>query len=140
VSKRHLTTATAVAVIAALAVAAVVASAGSGTDEARIRGAVFLGPLCGGEPRGGGEPPRSCSRNYRPLRAPIRFVRLDQRMRSRRVRSGADGRFEIELPAGVYRLDPLPARGSSGAQPPRELTLAPGEVRDVIVDYDAGKR
>jgi hypothetical protein len=132
-------------VVTAVALTAGVASAVAGTlgdtapDTADVRGAVFLGPICGGEPTGdGGE--RRCPRKYKPLRARIRFVRLDEPRSARTVKSSRDGRFRVTLPAGRYRVDPLAARGSSGAQGSREIELRAGDVEDLIVDYDTGIR
>jgi hypothetical protein len=130
--------------VAALAIASAAsaverASGGGGSDRAQIRGAVFVGPLCGGEPGGGTRRPR-CRINFRPIRARIRFVRQDESAPARSVQSGADGRFSIELPAGTYELQPLAARNTTGAGDPRRLTFTAGQVDDVIIDYDQGLR
>ncbi len=59
-----------------------------------------------------------------------------------RVVADQQGRFQINLPPGTYRLVPLPPQ--SGALYPRGIpqtvTLAPGEMTQVTVMYDSGIR
>jgi hypothetical protein len=126
-----------VAVVVLAGVGATVAAAGGSREPATVRGAVFLGPLCGNLPSSGERTP--CRRNYRPLRARIRFVRTDGPGGTRSVRSRGDGRFAVRLAAGRYRVEPAAASGSSGASGPRTLTLTEGAVADLILDSPTGE-
>ncbi|HWO20411.1 MAG TPA: carboxypeptidase-like regulatory domain-containing protein [Kofleriaceae bacterium] len=54
--------------------------------------------------------------------------------------TGADGAFELRLPAGSYELDVSHARfaGIAGSDEERELSIDPGEVRTVTYTLVAG--
>jgi hypothetical protein len=125
---------------AALAAAAVAFSTPGAEAGAmgELRGATFLGPLCGGEPRDSGARRPSCRRDYRVVAARIRIVPVDPAGRSRIVRSGADGRFSAELRPGTYDIAPVRVRGTSGAPGPRRIESRAGETLDVIIDYSTG--
>lgn len=130
--------------VAAGMIATVAANRAAGGDTvdnpAQIIGAVFLGPLCSGTPTGGGNTESDCKRDYRPVNVRLRIVRVDGDKRRRTVRSGPDGRFALQVPAGEYAIRVLPVRGAGPTGDPRQLTLEPGEVEDVIIDYDTGIR
>lgn len=58
-----------------------------------------------------------------------------------RVQSGADGAFQLTLPAGSYRLVPQPVAGLLGTAPPVAFAVPPnGPPITLAVRYDTGIR
>jgi len=95
-----------------------------------IAGEVFLWPISPVEWPG--------MINHRPCQAAIRIT--DEAGRTvARVESGADGRFEVMLVPGVYRLHPEPR---ATRPPPAEqtVTVPANGFASVRITYDSGKR
>ncbi|HEY7598765.1 MAG TPA: hypothetical protein VH741_02470 [Candidatus Limnocylindrales bacterium] len=100
-----------------------------------VRGTVILGPTCpvGGEP--GSTDPVPCLTPYS-----AQLVFLDeQNTVVGRVTSGADGHFEIDLPAGTYLITPVSGDPFPVAQPVSVIVRA-GEYLEVQINYDTGIR
>jgi hypothetical protein len=96
-----------------------------------VRGIVTLSG-CPGPVR----PGESCTRRFEGAR--VRVVKLADGHVVRTFQSLARGRFRVRLPAGRYRLDPLPS-GIARAAP---VTIDVGRrgFRYVHIDYDNGLR
>ena len=96
-----------------------------------IRGLVTIGPTCPVERADSPCPDR-------PYEATIQVLDTGGNVVTE-VRSDADGRFEVELPAGTYTLHPV-----TGSTPPsardQQVTVRQGEVTEVAVQFDSGIR
>ncbi len=57
-----------------------------------------------------------------------------------RVRTRADGRFRVALPAGVYTVRTVPALRPGGAVSPRIVRVRPGGWEHVSFRIDTGIR
>lgn len=100
-----------------------------------IRGMVILGPTCptGNEP--GGNEPVPCLTTYA---AQLVIVDGDNVVVTR-TSSGADGRFEVQLPPGEYVVTPAPGDPYPIAQP-IPVSVGAGEFVEVEINYDTGIR
>jgi hypothetical protein len=96
-----------------------------------VRGIVTLSG-CPGPVR----PGESCTKRFEG--AQIRVLKLAGGGVVRTFRSHAKGRFRVRLPAGRYRLDPLPSGIARAA--PVTVDVGPRGFRYVHIDYDNGLR
>lgn len=98
-----------------------------------IRGMVVLGPTCPVERLTSPCPPH-------PLAATV-DVRDRNNVEVARVRSGSDGRFQVDLAAGSYTLLGEPINGNLLPRPiPVSAVVRAGGYTSVTVEYDSGIR
>ncbi|HJW75697.1 MAG TPA: carboxypeptidase-like regulatory domain-containing protein [Thermoleophilia bacterium] len=127
-----------VAVVVALAAGIIVAlavwPANKAPSDSGVRGLVLLGPIDPVEQVGG--PP-----NERPYEATLRVVRAGSDDTVATVRSGADGRFTVNLAPGDYTLVPE-AQGDSMLPyaSPVDVTVVAHRFTSVTVYFDSGVR
>jgi len=122
-------------VIASIALAMALAACGaqpaqSGTG---IQGIVQVGPTCPVERINSPCPPH-------PIAATI-VVRDGNGAEVTRFRSGADGRFKVDLAPGTYTLVGLTVGSSFLPRPiPTSVTVTQGTYASANVEYDSGIR
>jgi Carboxypeptidase regulatory-like domain len=75
----------------------------------------------------------------RPVRATI-TVKDASGAKVATVSSGADGRFEVGLPAGTYVLIGQAATGLHRVTGPVHVTVRPGRFTSVTIEFDTGIR
>jgi hypothetical protein len=99
-----------------------------------IRGSVLLGPTCPGpvDPNETGEP---C---VTPYSAQLAILDSEGKVVTR-VTSGADGRFQVDLPPGDYTVapqngDPVPTA------PSQPVKVEAGRYTEIQINYDTGIR
>lgn len=110
--------------------ALLLASCGAAPTDSGINGLVTIGPISPVEQPG--------VPNDAPYQATI-VVKNDDGDAVATVESDADGRFTVNLDAGIYVLEPQ----SSGQLPfaqPQEVTVEPHRYTEVTVPYDSGIR
>lgn len=100
-----------------------------------IRGTVTAGPVC---PVVSDPPDPACADRI-VQGAEIAVQDADGREVAS-VRSGADGRFSLRLPAGTYRFLPQPVAALLGTAPPQDVVVVADGVADVAISYDTGIR
>jgi hypothetical protein len=103
------------------------------TVSSGIQGTVTVGPTCPVERINSPCPPR-------PMAATI-VIRDQVGKQVAQVRSGADGRFRVNLPPGTYSLNGL-AQGNAGLPRPAAVTatVTDGSYVAVNVQFDSGIR
>jgi hypothetical protein len=96
-----------------------------------IRGLVTIGPACPVEREDSPCPDR-------PYEAVLQVLNPEGELVVQ-VRSGAEGRFEVELAPGSYTLHPVtgPTPPTAADQP---VEVRQGEVTEVLVQFDSGIR
>jgi hypothetical protein len=106
------------------------------SGEARSPGSGVRGIVTVSGCPGPVRPGETCTRRFEGAR--VRIVKLANGHVARTFRSQAKGRFRVRLPAGRYRLDPLP----SGIARAASVTVEVGTrgFRYVHIDYDNGLR
>ena len=57
-----------------------------------------------------------------------------------RVTSGADGRFQVDLPPGEYVVTPATGQDTYPIAQPVSVTVGPGTYAEVEINYDTGIR
>jgi hypothetical protein len=119
------------AVTTALALSFSGQSGEANSTASGVRGIVTLSG-CPGPVR----PGETCTRRFEGAR--IRVVKLANGHIVRTLRSQAKGRFRVRLPAGRYRLDPLPSGIARAA--PVTVKVGTRGFRYVHIDYDNGLR
>jgi hypothetical protein len=98
-----------------------------------LQGLVEVGPTCPVERINSPCPPH-------PLAATI-VIRNPQGAEVRRVQSGADGRFKVDLAAGTYTLVGLNVGNSMLPRPIQTAaTVVQGRYSAITVEYDSGIR
>lgn len=110
--------------------ALVLASCGATPTDSGINGLVTIGPISPVE--------RPGVPNDAPYQATIVVKNADGHTVAT-VKSGADGRFSVNLAPGTYALEPE----SSGLLPsaqPQQVTVEPHRYTEVTVPYDSGIR
>jgi hypothetical protein len=117
-------------VILALIAALVPASCAGAPTESGINGLVRIGPISPVEQPG--------VTNEAPYEATI-LVKNAGGDTVTTVKSGADGRFTVNLAPGTYTLEPQSPGQLPFAQP-QEVVVEPHRFTDVTVDYDSGIR
>jgi hypothetical protein len=108
---------------------------GGGGGASGIRGVAMAGPIFPVE--------RPGIPNTRPLANAIITVQPDGGgAEIARQRTDANGRFEIPLAPGVYRIVPLPPDPTAilPRGEPQTVTVRDGSFTDVVVNYDTGIR
>jgi hypothetical protein len=123
-------------VLALLALALSACGAGGPTDppDSGIRGLVTLGPTCPVQVEGD---PQPCSTTYAAT-LEIHDQASDRLITT--VSSGADGRFEVRLAPGTYRIVPQVAEVLPIASPLEDIVVTAGRFTEVQVDFDSGIR
>jgi hypothetical protein len=127
-----------VAALAVLAASALVALAAwppsTVPGDSGVSGLVLLGPLTPVEQIGG-------PANERPYEAAVRVVRAGSGDVVASVRSGADGRFRVNLAPGRYTLIAT-SRGNGRLPyaPPVDVTVLAHSLVDVTIRFDTGIR
>lgn len=122
--------------IAALALALVACGddANDGALDSGIRGQALAGPQCPVVQEGSPCPDAPVEASVDVLSATGDRVTT--------FTTGADGRFELDLPAGEYTLDPLPPdpgnRYPIGVQ--QAVKVASGRFTEIVIEYDTGIR
>jgi hypothetical protein len=107
-----------------------------------VRGQVLAGPGCpvetapaDGSTAGGGD---ECA--DRPTAARIQVTAVNSGSVVATVRSDADGRFRVDLPAGQFELQALGLADPGVACPPLLVHVRPGRATDAVVHVDTGIR
>ena len=104
-------------------------------SDGGIEGKVVMGPMCPVERKDQPCPDK-------PLEASIEIQGQDDQDNKRRIRSGKDGRFRIDLAPGKYKLTPMaPNPGAPPRAPaPQSVTVESGKYTQVTIKYDSGIR
>jgi hypothetical protein len=104
-------------------------------SDGGIEGKVVIGPMCPVE-----RIDQPCP--DKPLEAYIEIQGPDDQDDKRRIRSGKDGRFRIDLAPGKYKLTPIsPNPGAPPRAPgPQSVTVESGKYTQVTIKYDSGIR
>jgi hypothetical protein len=102
--------------------------------DSGIRGLVTLGPTCPVQVEGD---PQPCSTTYAAT-LEIHDQANDRMITT--ITSGADGRFEVRLAPGTYRIVPQVAEVLPIAAPVEGIVVAAGRFTEVQVDFDSGIR
>jgi hypothetical protein len=121
-------------VLLALALSACGAGGPTSAPDSGIRGLVTLGPTCPVQVEGD---PQPCSTTYAAT-LEIHDQASDRLITT--VTSGADGRFEVRLAPGTYRIVPQVAEVLPVAAPVEDVVVAAGRFTEVLVDFDSGIR
>jgi hypothetical protein len=114
---------------------------GSAPDSGVI-GTVVAGPGCpvDQQPIEGQPEQRPGVCEERPVQADVRVLQVRSGRVVATVRSTAEGRFRIELPAGRYELQALRPADRSAAGPPRLVVVRPHELSEATLQFDTGIR
>lgn len=118
----------------ALALSACAAAGPTNAPDSGIRGLVTLGPTC---PVQVENDPQPCSTTY------AATLEIHDQVSDRlitTVTSGADGRFEVRLAPGTYRIVPQVAEVLPIAAPLENIVVEAGSFTEVQVDFDSGIR
>lgn len=123
-------------ILALLTLALSACGAGGPTNppDSGIRGLVTLGPTCPVQTENDPEP---CATTYAAT-LEIHEQASDKLVTT--VSSGADGRFEVRLAPGTYRIVPQVAEVLPIAAPVDDIVVAAGQFTEVQVDFDSGIR
>jgi len=100
-----------------------------------VQGVALAGPTCPVEtdpPQPGCEP--------RPVSRAELLVRSEDGELILTARTGVDGTFEFEVPAGRYLLEPQPVEGLMGTAAQVEFEVTDTPVELPVLDYDTGIR
>jgi len=104
--------------------------------ESGVAGLVTAGPTC---PVVTDPPDPSCA--DRPVEGAVLVVTTPAGVEVARTTSDAEGRFELSLAPGTYRLEPQPVEGLMGTAAPIEFSVEPGTPAVyLLVGYDTGIR
>lgn len=107
---------------------------GSGSGSG-IRGTVLAGPACGGPVILASPCPDE------PVAADIAVTKAGSPEIVATVRSGADGKFSLELAPGTYTLTPSAVGGSKlPVGGPADVAVRPGRYSEVTLNMDTGIR
>jgi hypothetical protein len=108
------------------------------TPPSGIRGLALLGPTCpvGNPESPGADDPVPC---LTPYAAPL-VVTDSEGAVVARTNSGADGRFQVNLPPGEYVVTPATGQNTYPIAQPVSVTVGPGAYVDVEINYDTGIR
>jgi hypothetical protein len=115
-----------------------VANAGPDRMHGVVRGVVVIGPSCPGPAQRGAT---DCA--ARPIQTTVSVFAANARSADgapvATVATDRDGRFQITLAPGVYRLVPAAAGGIVTAKP-RNVTVTAGSTAEVRLFVDTGMR
>jgi hypothetical protein len=100
-----------------------------------LSGVVTAGPTC---PVVTNPPDPSCA--DRPVDGAVIVIEGPDGTEVARGTSDAQGRFQVDLAPGDYRLVPQDVDGLMGTAAPLEVTLTLGEPTEVTISYDTGIR
>jgi Prealbumin-like fold domain len=106
------------------------------TPPSGIRGTVVLGPTCPVEQEPGANEPIPC---LTPYSANLAIIDSEG-VRVESVTSGADGRFQVNLPPGDYVVTPASGPDTYPIAQPVSVTVPQGVYADVEINYDTGIR
>jgi hypothetical protein len=108
------------------------------TTPSGIRGLVLLGPTCqvGNPESPGADDPVPC---LTPYSSPL-VVTDSESAVVERINSGADGRFQVDLPPGEYVVTPATGQDTYPIAQPVSVTVGPGAYVDIEINYDTGIR
>jgi hypothetical protein len=108
---------------------------GTGTGPGNVAVHLVAGPSCPVETQ---PPDPNCA--PRPVGNAEIVVRDQLGGELSRGTSGADGSVAIQLPAGTYIVEALPAEGLMSPPEPVAFSVAPGGFADLFLAYDTGIR
>jgi hypothetical protein len=111
-------------------------------SDGTVRGRVLAGPSCPVEaaPADGSAAVKDENCADRPAAARIRVTSVRSGSIVATVQSDADGRFQVDRPAGQYEAQALGSAQQAEAGPPLLLNVRAGGVVDVVVNVDTGIR
>ncbi len=101
-----------------------------------IKGTVLLGPTCPVEASPGDNNPVPCLTPYAAKMA----VLDNEGVKVATITSGADGKFQIDLPPGDYVVTPESGTDTYPIAQPQSVTVATGVYTEIQVNYDTGIR
>lgn len=101
-----------------------------------IKGTVLLGPTCPVESSPGANDPVPCLTPY----AATLVVLDNEGVKVATVTSGADGKFQVNLPPGDYVVTPETGTDSYPIAQPLSVTVSAGIYTEIEVNYDTGIR
>ena len=101
-----------------------------------IKGTVLLGPTCAIEASPGDNNPVPCLTPY----AATLVVLDNEGVKVATVTSGADGKFQLDLPPGDYIVTPETGTDSYPIAQPQSVTVSAGIYTEIEVNYDTGIR
>jgi hypothetical protein len=101
-----------------------------------IKGTVLLGPTCAIEASPGDNNPVPCVTPY----AATLVVLDNEGVKVATVTSGADGKFQIDLPPGDYVVTPESGTDSYPIAQPQSVSVSAGVYTEIEVNYDTGIR
>jgi hypothetical protein len=122
----------ALAPLLAIALTGCAGGGSSTTASSGVRGTVLIGPTCAAQRVG-----QDCA--DKPYAAELRVVDPASNQQVATLSSGANGRFEVALSPGRYRIE----SGSSKSLPraePVEVTVPPHRYVNVMLRFDSGIR
>jgi len=111
------------------------AASDAGGGRTGIAGRATAGPVCPVEKI---PPDPACA--ARPVAGAVIIVRDASGAEIARATTGADGTFFAELAHGGYVVEARPAKGLMGTPGPQNVTVDPGVVSTIQLDYDTGIR
>jgi hypothetical protein len=97
---------------------------------------VLLGPTCPVESSPGANDPVPCLTPY----AATLVVLDNEGVKVATVTSGADGKFQVNLPPGDYVVTPETGTDSYPIAQPLSVTVSAGIYTEIEVNYDTGIR
>jgi hypothetical protein len=101
-----------------------------------IKGMVLLGPTCPVEQSPGDNNPVPCLTPYVATMA----VLDNEGVKVATITSGADGKFQVNLPPGDYVVTPESGTDTYPIAQPQSVTVATGVYTEIQVNYDTGIR
>jgi hypothetical protein len=101
-----------------------------------IKGTVLLGPTCPVEASPGDNNPVPCLTPY----AATLVVLDNEGVKVATITSGADGKFQVDVPPGDYVVAPETGSDSYPIAQPQSVTVASGAYTEIQVNYDTGIR
>ena len=111
------------------------AASDAGGGRTGIAARATAGPVCPVEKI---PPDPACA--ARPVAGAVIVVRDPSGAEIARATTGADGTFFAELAHGGYVVEARPAKGLMGTPGPQNVTVDPGVVSTIQLDYDTGIR
>lgn len=126
----------------AMTLAACGTNASGSAPGSGVTGAVAAGPGCPvhQQPVAGQPDQQRGACKEEPVQAGIRVLEVRSGRVVTTVRSSADGRFRIELPAGQYELQVLHPADRSPSGPPQLVIVQPHAFSQATLHFDTGIR